>query len=64
MSIFKPCKKCACYREDILVSGENQKVCSPPVLSIFAVLCKDVNAVKCRKIRRFMDNGRKNQNNI
>ncbi len=56
MSIFKPCKKCACYREDILVSGEKQKVCSPPVLSIFTVLCKDVNAVKCRKIRNILKN--------
>lgn len=64
MSIFKPCKKCACYREDILVSGEKQKICNPPVFSIPTVLCKDVNAIKCRKIRRFIDNGRKNQNNI
>ena len=56
MSIFKPCKKCACYREDSLVSGEKLKVCSPPVLSIFTVLCKDVNAAKCRKIRNILKN--------
>lgn len=56
MSIFKSCKNCVCYREDILVSGEKQKVCNPPVLSIFTVLCKDVNAVQCRKIRNILKN--------
>lgn len=56
MSIFKPCKKCACYREDILVSGEKQKVCNPPGFSIPTVLCKDVNAIKCRKMRNILEN--------